>query len=148
MSITFTNVAKFEKTLSEFASRMNVNIDIVIKKVAFDIYRGVTEKTPVDTGYARASWNISPNTIDSSVENEKAHTIHGEAGRAKAESVNNKKVQIANSKGNPLTWFITNNVKYIVELERGHSRQSSHMVRRTLNEVRFNLASILRDIKK
>ena len=45
----------FAGDLKKFAQSTNLEIETVVRKVAFDIYKGITQKTPVDTGRAKAN---------------------------------------------------------------------------------------------
>ena len=147
MSLRITNLRQFERDLRHVSEKMHISANLAVKKIAFDIYKGVTEKTPVDTGYARASWNISPHRPNPSIEtkfrfSDKSNCSHGRMG-----ADNIQKQRVANKNKEADRWFITNNVPYIVYLEAGHSKQSAHMVTRTLNEVRANVAAILKGIE-
>jgi len=149
MSLRITNPKEFDLGLKKFADKLMIDMNLVIKKVAFDVYKGVNEKTPVDTGYARASWNISPHHPDPSIENAKKYPSGTKPFRRFGSMGNeNLHKQRSADTSKPVTrWFITNNVPYILYLEAGHSKQSAHMVTRTLNEVRANVAAILKGIE-
>ena len=49
------SVRQFNLDLAKFSKKTQLNLDIVARKVGFEIWNGVTKKTPVDTGRARAS---------------------------------------------------------------------------------------------
>jgi len=149
MSVKFTNLKGFQSDIDKLAKKLQIDVNIAVKKIAFDVYSGVAKKTPVDTGYARESWNITPNRADPSVApsgsgdrrpvGNMSTTNHRKVVTADAKTRGGKKVQ---------RWYITNNVPYIVELEAGHSPQSSHMVTRTLNEISRSVGIILREVGK
>lgn len=140
MDLRFTNVAEFELQLSKFAKSIDVEVEKVVRKVAFDVFRGVVSRTPVDTGWARASWNISFGTADLSVPSKPAG---GETAAKALNGVQESKLNTAMAKF-PVVW-ITNNLNYIQFLEAGHSKQSGKgfMVQRTMAEVFADLRNTL-----
>lgn len=121
------STVRFNADLNAFAKKLDVSLDTVVRKVALDAYGRVTKKTPVDTGRARANWNVGAGRPDLRVDKS--------ATRIKRPSLkrgDGKKVI-----------FITNNLPYINALENGHSTQAPNgMVQGTLNE----LAAGIRDV--
>jgi len=138
-SVRFTNLPSFEGTIKKFAKQIEVDVADVVRKVSFDIFRGVTERTPVDTGWARASWNIAFNTPNLSVPSR----VQG--GDTAARNVNAQ--QSAKLLGDlsqfPVVW-ITNNLDYVQYLEAGHSKQmgKGFMLQRTLADVFAEIKTI------
>ena len=49
---SFVSTVSFNADLQRFADKTGVKLDLVVRKVALDIYEKVTVKTPVDTGRA------------------------------------------------------------------------------------------------
>ena len=47
------SVASFNADLKKFAKATDLELETVVRKVAFDVYKGITQKTPVDTGRAK-----------------------------------------------------------------------------------------------
>ena len=76
------------------------------RNYAFALYSSIVKKTPVDTGRARANWNISVGNVDSSTTKETLKTglKYGESS--------------INSNGDE-SIFISNNLPYITMLEYG-----------------------------
>lgn len=144
MTTGFTNLRKFNKDLAKFSKAIEVDVGVVVKKTALEVYKGVTEKTPVDTGYARASWNIGAR-IDPSVEKRRDFLT---SNQARARAINLSKAAAVSAGKPEEIYYITNNVPYIEYLERGSSKQSRHMVIRTLNEVAANIKALLGGIGK
>lgn len=99
----------FTGDMQAFATKLNINLSTVVRKVGFDIWNDVTRLTPVDTGRARASWNISEEYADLS---KKPEGFTGSGG-GKAGKISGEKDVI-----------ISNNVEYIVFLEEGSSTQA------------------------
>lgn len=120
MSSGFTNGYEFNAQLTKFARKIQVAPRKVVKKVAFQLFRRIIEKTPVDTGRARASWNIAIGSIDSSIAPEGDNLKSPGALASKANTV----LAGYGTDGRlPVVW-ISNNLPYIGELENGHSQQS------------------------
>jgi hypothetical protein len=53
----------FSADISKFIAKSKLKTEVVVKRIAFDAYKRVTLKTPVDTGRARANWLIGINLI-------------------------------------------------------------------------------------
>jgi hypothetical protein len=120
VSSGFTNGHEFNAQLTQFARKIQVAPQKVVKKVAFQLFRRIIEKTPVDTGRARASWNASIGSINPAVAPEGQHPKSASALAAKAATV----LAGYGADGRlPVVW-ISNNLPYIGELENGHSRQA------------------------
>ena len=69
------SVRQFNLDLAKFSKKTQLNLDIVARKVGFEIWNGVTKKTPVDTGRARASWNLTEEVVNLSTASE--NVVHG-----------------------------------------------------------------------
>ena len=103
-------------------------METLIKKSVFDLTSAIIANTPVDTGRARANWQVSFNTP----KEDKLDTLD-KSGNATISKANDK---ILNNKV-PTTYYITNNLPYIMRLEYGWSKQSpAGMVR--INLLKFN----------
>lgn len=135
----------FNLQLDQFAKRVRLSGTTVAKRVAFDVFGRIVRRTPVDTGRARASWNISTNQADRSVVGEVrtrlksgTHAPKGLQQRAVKSAVNalqNKNLMGLQVKSGDTIW-ISNNLPYIVKLEEGHSKQApAGMVAVSLAEV-------------
>jgi len=136
--IRFTNVKQFEKDLRTIAREFEDDIELVISNVALRLYAGITKRTPVDLGYARANWNLSIGDIDTSTTPRDAWNDGGEEA---ATSINDARAsQFAQQSvlTTPRVW-ITNSVPYIIFLEMGRTKQIDQdrgfMVQRTFATV-------------
>lgn len=132
-------MSDFNADLDRFIKKTGIKTDVAVRKVALQIYGGVTKKTPVDTGRARANWNMNVGSIDYSVDSPdqygKSTGKHKGEGSAPA-SPRAKQLKLDKGDGEKVI-YITNNLPYIGELENGHSTQAPRgMVSLTLNEVR------------
>ena len=110
------------------------DIDQWFRKITLSLYRDVIIGTPVDTGRARANWQLAIGTAPASVLNKT------DKGRAKSSSgASASEVRKANQKmgvrkaGRSV--FIANNLGYIGKLEEGHSKQSSGWVENAMRRA-------------
>ena len=93
--------------------------------LALTLHGKITLGHPVDTGRARASWNLAEGSIDMSV--------HPPV--PKGTTVPPKQVSGAGISGRSVI-YVTNSLPYIVPLEYGHSQQAPFgMVRKAIAEV-------------
>lgn len=116
--IKIRNRKTFEVRLDKIAANIGVEVALVVKKLAFDIFADVVAGTPVDTGRAMNNWVMSLGTPDRSI------TDQGGSGG----SIAGAKQAEAASKLAAVTPFstvwISNNLPYIQELEEGSSDQA------------------------
>jgi hypothetical protein len=126
-------MANFKIAVDKWANKVTVDIKQFTKLVAFKVHDRIVERTPVDTGRARASWTIvAGETADTSVA---PPDFAGgpEAGISAARSKQGN-VQLAHS------YVIANNLPYIERLENGHSKQApAGMVGLAIADVRTEL---------
>jgi len=122
------SVASFNVDLNRFAKSMDIELETVVRKLAFEVYKGVTQKTPVDTGRAKANWMLGYGSINSTITNNTTFTL----------------VQPPEGSGKrPI--YITNNLPYISKLENGSSKQAPNgMVNLTMNEVQRSIRNVVR----
>lgn len=53
----------FEQDIAKFISATKIKTEVVVRRIAFDAYTRVVRKTPVDTGRARANWQVAINNL-------------------------------------------------------------------------------------
>lgn len=122
-------ISNFNVDLNNFSKKLNINLSQVIRKVSLDIWNGVTRRTPVDTGRARASWNLSEEFVNLSTAPETTSNPNAVGKRG-----------LITGKGK--TVWVTNNVDYIEFLENGSSKQApTGMVNITLAEAAAKIRS-------
>ncbi len=105
----------FSEDLKLFQQNCEKEANRNLRRITLTAIRKIVRRTPVKTGLARSNWNVSVNTEDTSFDPSKK-------GKSGAESI---------SLGTPIieklvigsTINMTNACPYIVDLERGHSRQ-------------------------
>lgn len=98
-------MARWSLDLTEYAKKKGVEINEVRKTYAFALYSSIVRKTPVDTGRARANWNISVGHPDTSTTT---------STRKSPKSMSS----LPDPKGDE-SIFICNNLDYIEKLEYG-----------------------------
>ena len=120
--LVFSEKMEFREAFREWSAKL-------IRKSGEMLYGAVFERTPVDTGRAKANWNCSINSPDLTF-SESANLDPGKAS-----------VAFAGAKAGD-TLYITNAAPYILELENGHSSQAPDgMVRQALRECADRIES-------
>lgn len=104
----------FDKALAEFGKTIpREQLNIVVRKMALFALRRIVQRTPVETGRARANWQVTIGSPADGVLG--AFDKSGAAAVATGESVI---AQIRGASYVPSVW-ISNNLTYIVTLEEG-----------------------------
>ena len=122
------DAADFTLQLGKVAEVQGMRIDTVKKLLAFKLYAMIVQRTPVDTGRARAAWNIAVNAADTSVppEREKTKGADGKTlnsgGDLTGEEAGKNGALLDSDLLDPI--FITNSLDYIQYLEGGSSKQA------------------------
>lgn len=98
-------MARWSLDLTKYAKKKGVEINEVRKTYAFALYSSIVRKTPVDTGRARANWNISVGHPDTSTTSSTRKTPKSMSS-------------LPEPKGDE-SIFICNNLDYIEKLEYG-----------------------------
>lgn len=176
------DIRQFNVQVDAFANKVGLAVTTVQKRVAFDLFGRIVRKTPVDTGRARASWNISvnrpnratvgethfvgakgervlvvdnnrqkrealrggrlPNTLVVTRREAQAATKRTIADRSRSAI---KDLQVAALQPGDEIW-ISNNLPYIVELEKGHSKKAPKgMVRLSIEEVNVKMSALMQE---
>lgn len=116
----------FSAQIAAFVEKANGNMDIVVRKVALEMFSRVVIKTPVDTGRARGSWQVAIGSVPSGMVNHLDKTGSGTIGRINS--------GVAPAKAGDVIYLVAN-LPYINALEYGHSKQAPNgMVRLTILE--------------
>jgi len=129
MKVVARNAEDFSRLLKEIGPAMEGHFEKVARSVSLRIFRGVIQRTPVDTGLTRASWKIS-DANDGTTANPgdfPASNSRGSGRRSvprrhssdpKVTQTDMKKIKEAS------TIFIYNNFEHIRYLEAGSSDQA------------------------
>jgi len=128
-----TNVIQFKADLAKFAEQLKIEKARVVQKVVLDLWTGITRRTPVDTGRARANWFVTEGAPSGNVE----HADAKEPNSVPAPTAPN-----VNAITGEKSVFIINNLPYIEALENGHSKQAPNgMVRLAIQDVENQIAT-------
>ena len=121
--------------IEQFAKLINVNLGTVVRRITMDLFNRITQRTPVKTGRARSSWQVSENTIPNTVPAPGTYSGPSAIAAAAAAAVSGTTVI-----------YIVSNLDYIEPLENGHSAQApAGMVTLSIAEV---VAEIKLHVKK
>lgn len=127
-------VAVLDRSIPLIENRMTK----IVQRVAFDAAENiivggrVAPGTPVDTGFARASWYVSINDryTHGARGDSGGHLTHDKSGQT---ALSTSLSVIGAAKLGNVIWLL-NNVPYVISLEYGHSDQApTGMVRLTLH---------------
>lgn len=125
-----TNIREFNAGLEKYKAAIKKKSEAIAKDAALALYGRIVTLTPVKTGYARLGWRIEPNITGWA-------PPEGQDTYPAPETPN----QIPTS----TTYWIYNNVAYILRLEHGHSNKApSGMVGVALTGVGQALAEAAR----
>lgn len=127
---------EFKADCAAFAKIVDINLRDLMRMLILKVWTGVTLKTPVDTGRARAAWGIvfGEPTIAPIPEG----TYGAPAFPAEIQVVDGSQVV-----------YIINALDYIEALEDGHSQQApAGMVRVTLAEIELEINAIIAEASK
>ena len=125
--------------IGKFAEKIELNVEIVAKKVGLDILKEIVERTPHDTGRARGNWQVGINQ-------ESFNSLDRE-DKTGASAVSQGGTIIRTLTAGD-TVNIYNNVEYIMQLETGSSKQApAGMVGVTIARFRNYVEEAARKIK-
>lgn len=138
--------SSFSLNIAKFVEKTKTKADLVLKSVGFEALSAVVVRSPVDTGFFRASWRVGINDVDLSTpgspgrtkaERDAVRSVLGAGGGVAA--VGTGAAKIAEAKFGD-TINITNNVEYAEALENGHSGQApAGVLKVAFEEVRLRL---------
>lgn len=115
----------FSKSLGSFKVKSIAEADRVRRAIIIELFNSVILDTPVDTGRARANWQVSTGA-------QKTDVIDSTNGQRAIDEVET----VVNASPEDETIFLTNNVPYISFLEYGSSKQApAGMVRKNMARI-------------
>ena len=127
-------MGQFANDLAKFEAKTSEKLDLAVRKIALELFSRIIMRTPVDTGRARANWQVAIGTIPSGT-----LELNDKSGQA---TIN--KVQAASMglvAGDVI--YLTNNLPYAVPLEEGYSQQApAGMVALTVQDFQSVVAQI------
>jgi len=118
----------FSVDLSKAIEKAKGRTEIVVKKIALELFSNIVYKSPVLTGRFRANWNCSIGSVDKSTSEATDKEGSGAIGRVRAEvtkyTLDGRSIYLANS------------LPYAERLENGWSDQAPQgMVRLSIIEI-------------
>lgn len=117
------------------------DIDNWFKAITLGLYRDVIIGTPVDTGRARANWQLAIGTAPQSVSNKTDRaTPNSDSGRSGSEVRKAGKILGVRKAGRSV--FIANNLGYIGALEEGHSSQNARWVENAMKRAEARIVAL------
>ncbi len=123
------------RSLNGFTERL-------MKKLTLDITSSLIERTPVDTGWARANWVPSVGLPFSETAGTREEAEAGNINVGRQQSGQAQLLGYTLTKG---SIFISNNVPYIVDLEGGSSQKApSGMVLQSIDSAINSLNVIMK----
>ena len=118
----------FSVDLSKAIEKAKGRTEIVVKKIALELFSNIIYKSPVLTGRFLANWNCSIGSPDLSTS--QAIDPSGSGAISKATST------VVSYTLNGQSVFLTNNLPYADRLENGWSKQAPNgMVRLSMMEI-------------
>ena len=117
------------------------DIDKWFRLITLGLYRDVIVGTPVDTGRARANWQLAigsaPSSVLSKTDKGRKGTNSGASGSEVKKA--NQKMRVRKV-GRSV--FIANNLGYIGALEEGHSKQNSKWVENAMKRAEARIVTV------
>ena len=135
----------FAENLNKLCARAGDKAEMVVRKAALDLERGMIMRTPVDTGRAKGAWNCGVGVIDNSEAGRRDTTPKGDLDEAGAISAADRVLQ--GWKPGQTIW-LTLSLPYARRLENGWSKQSPNgMVRLSVQEYSEHIRKAVESIK-
>ena len=125
----------FSVDLSKAIEKAKGRTEIVVKKIALELFSNIVYKSPVLTGRFRANWNCSIGSVDKSTSEATDKEGSGAIGRVRAEvtkyTLDGRSIYLANS------------LPYAERLENGWSDQAPQgMVRLSIIETNNAISNV------
>lgn len=129
-----TGIRGLDVWMDDVAEQLDIAVEVVARKLTLDAWGKLTKRTPVDTGRARASWQISVSEpYAGPPPTPGVHAAPSEPGVAEIDGTT--------------SIFITSVLAYMEALENGHSGQAPQgMVRITVAEMAAEIDSVVGDL--
>ena len=151
----------FQTDLEKFAKLLDLAPSIVVKRIVFDAHGRISKRTPVDTGRARASWDVKQGTPSDFVPpitvgsvRKKGKTDLGSGlgenalgkGAANGGEIKDVATEISAIDGKQEV-YVTTALDYMQYLEKGSSKQApAGMVRISIAEIEVEIESIIHQL--
>lgn len=144
--ITLNN-NEFCKNLEEIAQTFDLDLNQVIRKTGMDLFAGIVEETPVETGFLKSRWEINLDYLRDMPSTDIPPTERMTDGEIDA--ANKAQEATLTGYGDLRDIYISNNLPYAINIEyRGSPNKKPHgMVWVTLVKVEAELNAELRKFK-
>lgn len=121
---------KFSLDVKAWCERAKDRHDLIVQKLALDMFTRVLLRSPVDTGRFQGNWQVAINTIP--------RGTLSQTDKSGTATINKIRAASSQVKAGDIIWLV-NNLPYAIRLEYGWSQQApAGMVRLTVRE--FNQA--------
>lgn len=138
----------FELDIQRFVDKAKGNADLVVRKIALDMFKRVIIKSPVDTGRFKSNWQVAINTIPGGTLGSSGKDKAGNATYDADGSLARVSAIALTSKAGDVIWLV-NNVSYANRLEYGWSEQAPKgMVRLSIQEFNSVVAKAANEVPK
>jgi hypothetical protein len=136
MSANTANLYALEADIQAFGKKLDLAPQLIVRRIVADLHNRVAKRTPVDTGRARASWDVKEGSPSDYV----PPITVGKTGSAEAKNIAANLESITGEA--PV--FITSALDYMKYLEDGSSQQApAGMVRISLAEIEIEIEDII-----
>lgn len=127
-------MGQFSNDLAKFETKTLAKLDLAVRKIALELFQRIILRTPVDTGRARANWQVAIGRVP-----EGTLELDDKTGTA---TVSKASAAVSGVVAGDIV-YLTNNLSYSVPLEEGHSTQApGGMVNLTVQEFQSIVAEI------
>lgn len=143
-------MGSFAADVRKFAHQTGISLDVVVRKVTFDLHAEIVRLTPVDTGMARTNWQIGLNSRPTGTIIEAVDRGAGRKGSSRAALVvaSREAGKVNQIRAGGIN-YIVNNMPYIMRLEYGSSRQAPQgMARRTVATFQAIVNRVVRGVAR
>ncbi|MDH0157355.1 HK97 gp10 family phage protein [Stutzerimonas stutzeri] len=126
----------FSGDIRSFTTKTTQAHGKIARVATLELFSGVIRATPVDTGRARGNWQTSVGA-----------PVNGEIAR-EGDAAALAEVEAKTPQGAGQVTYLSNNLPYIDELERGSSKQAPEgMVRKNMDRVQRMVETAIRKNK-
>lgn len=130
----------FTAQIAHFVEKAKGNADLVVRKVALEMFSRVIQKSPVDTGRFKGNWQVNIGSIPAGTLKLEDKTGTATIAKVTAEALNLKAGEVI---------YLVNNLEYANALEYGHSKQAPNgMVRLTISEFNSVVSNAAQSVNK
>ncbi len=105
----------FSDDLAKFEAKTSEKLDLAVRKIALELFSRVILKTPVDTGRARANWQVSIGSLPNGT-----LQLEDKTGQATISAATARTAGV--EAGDVI--YLSNNLPYAERLEDGYSLQA------------------------